>query len=104
MEEESEITQNEIMDLNNWKEVANMDENEEISKMQEIKEKERKDLNTIVRNLVKEIEKNDLEELVTDRSKSTDGGNNQIDFQAKEFQKLEEENEESELANEKKKK
>ena len=29
------------MDLNNWKEVANTDEKEEISKTQEIKEKER---------------------------------------------------------------
>ena len=61
-------------------------------------------MNTRVKKLMKEIEKNDLEELIIDRSKSADEVNNQIDFSAKEFQKLEGENEGSELANEKKKK
>ena len=83
--EASEIAQNEITDLDNWKEVANMDEKEEIGKMQEIKEGEKKDLNTRVKKLKKEIEKNDLEKLIVDRSKSTDGVNNQIDFLANNF-------------------
>ena len=104
LEEESEITKNEITNLNNWREVAYMDEKVELSKMQEIKEKEKKYLNTRVRELKKEIEKNDLEELIIGRSKSTDEVKGQIDFPAKEFQKLEEGNEENELANEKKKK
>ena len=41
MEEESEIAKNEIMDLDIWEEAANMDGKEEISKMREIKEKEK---------------------------------------------------------------
>ena len=72
LEEESEITQNELTELGNWKEVANKEETEEISKMQEIKEKEKKDLKNRVRNLKKEIEKNDLGELVIDRSENND--------------------------------
>ena len=39
LEGESEITQSELTDLHNWKEVANKDEKGEISKMQEIKGK-----------------------------------------------------------------
>ena len=85
LEEESEITQNEIMDLNNWKEVANMDEKEEISKTQEIKEEEKKDLNNRVRKMREEIGKNDLRGLIIGRSKSTDGVNNQIDSRRKNF-------------------
>ena len=67
--------------------------------MQEIKEKEKKDLKNRVRKLKKEIEKNDLGELIIDRSKNNDDGGNQIDILAKEFQKLKEENEGSKLAN-----
>ena len=52
--------------------MANKEETEEISKMQEIKEKEKKDLKNRVRNLKKEIEKNDLGELVIDRSENND--------------------------------
>ena len=41
LEEEAEITENELIELNNPKEVADKEEKGEISKTQELKEKER---------------------------------------------------------------
>ena len=41
LEEESGIAKIELIDLDNWKDVVNKEEKEEISKMQEIKEKTR---------------------------------------------------------------
>ena len=57
-------------------------------------------MNTRVKKLKKEIEKNQLGALIIDRSQNTDEVSNQIDLPAKAFPKLEEENEGSELANE----
>ena len=48
LEEEIGITENELMELNNRKEVA--DKEEEISKMQELKEREKKELKNKVKN------------------------------------------------------
>ena len=45
-EEEAEIAENELVELNNRKEVANKEEVEEISITQEEKEKEKKELKT----------------------------------------------------------
>ena len=50
--------------------MANNEEKEEIIKTQEIKEKEKKDLNNRVRKSKKEIEKGELGDLVIDRSES----------------------------------
>ena len=61
--------------------------------------KEKKDSKRRVRNLKKEIGKNDLGGLIIGRSKITDEVGNRIGILAKEFQKLEEETEGSELAN-----
>ena len=74
--------------MNNRKEVANKEEVEEISITQEEKEKKKKELKNKIRKLKKEIEKNDLEELIIDRTKGDGGISNKIDISAKVFQEL----------------
>ena len=51
------------------------------------KQKKREgELNARIKNRKKEIEKNDLEELIIDRSETPEGVNTQIDISADEFQ------------------
>ena len=69
LEVELEITENELIELNNRNEVASRGEKEEISKIQELKKK-KKDLKNKVNKLKKKkkaIGKNDLGGLVIDR-------------------------------------
>ena len=94
LEEEIEITENELTELNHRKEVA--DKEEEISKMQELKEREKRTENK-VKKLKKEIGKNDLSDLIIDRTKSNEEVSGKIDTLAKEFHGLEEEKKELNL-------
>ena len=98
LEDEAEITQNESTDLESRKEVGNKEEKEQITKLKEAKEKEKADLNLRIKILGREIEKNDLQELIIDRSGNIEGVNNQMDISANEFQKAEGNKGEFELA------
>ena len=85
-----EIAENELIELNNRKEVAVKEGVAEISIMREDKEKEKKGLKNKIRKLKKEIEKNDLSELIIDRTKGNGGISNRMDISANESQELEE--------------
>ena len=84
---EAEITQNELGDLENRKIVANLG-GRGIVQLQEDKEKEKKELNSRIKKLKKEIEKIDFKGPIIDRSRTTEEINTKIDVAADEFQKL----------------
>ena len=73
LEDEAEITQNELADLANREIAENLGEKEEISQLQE-KEKEKKEANVRILKLKQEIEKIDLGELIIDRSETPGAG------------------------------
>ena len=88
LEEEAEIADKGITELDNQKEVAGREEVKEISLTQEEKEKEKKDLKVKIKKLKKEIERNNLNELIIDRTKGEEEVSNQIDKLSKEFEEL----------------
>ena len=88
LEEEAEITDKEIRELNDQKEVAEKEDVGEISSTQEEKEKGKKDLKIKIKKLKKEIERNNLNELIIDRAQGEEEVSNQIDKLAKEFEEL----------------
>ena len=78
--------------------MANMEGGEKSPKFKKQKKREG-ELNARIKNRKKEIEKNDLEELIIDRSETPEGVNTQIDISADGFQKLGENMEDGEYAN-----
>ena len=60
-----------------------------VIQLQEEEENEKKESKLRIKKLKRQIEKNDLEELIIDRSKTPDGVNTQIDVSVGRFQKLE---------------
>ena len=88
LEEEAEIAVKEITELDNQKEVAEKEDADEIWSMQEEKEKGEKELKVKIKKLKKEIERNNLNELIIGRTKGGEETPNQIDNLAKEFDEL----------------
>ena len=85
---EVEIAQKELADLGNRKIAADLVEKEKIVQLQQEKGGGKKDLNFRIKEMKKEIGKGDFKGLITDRSKTQEEVNTQIDVSADEFRKF----------------